>query len=335
MFWNSWWQVKFCASTTKRSTRSSVGVFLAGSALSGRARPLIWTLRSPKQILMELNRSCSQWPNTVNDLARLLWSSEMDHASKFNFHVAILLIDHYLGLALLYDKHSSFGWRWDWLEMDRLMAVKMSGRARVNIIPSWYLRPYVLLMIASVACRSIIRKWRGRPGTAAASLASFHFYKTKQTQVTPHSIFSTCGDEPNLNSHSESWCLQDLEQKIEEALACPCVDDLRNGPCGKEFVGSFSCYVRNFKAEDKASILCLPCTISDCQISRHLSWGFQVTPCIHAPFHWILACNQCHLLVTSVSWGLHNRKITACQVIALTAAGRLLPQICSDARVHG
>lgn len=55
--------------------------------------------------------------------------------------------------------------------------------------------------------------------------------------------------EEALSGNEEAG--QDLEQKIEEALACPCVDDLRNGPCGKEFVGSFSCYVRNFKAEDK------------------------------------------------------------------------------------
>ena len=44
--------------------------------------------------------------------------------------------------------------------------------------------------------------------------------------------------------------MQDLDRKVEEALACPCVADLREGPCGKPFVDAFSCYVKS-TAEDK------------------------------------------------------------------------------------
>lgn len=53
----------------------------------------------------------------------------------------------------------------------------------------------------------------------------------------------------NLCQEKFMSCVQKLEQKIEEALACPCVEDLREGPCGKQFVGAFSCYVRNYKAD--------------------------------------------------------------------------------------
>ena len=47
--------------------------------------------------------------------------------------------------------------------------------------------------------------------------------------------------------------LQDLDRKVEEALACPCVADLKEGPCGKVFVEAFSCYVKS-TAEDKVPI---------------------------------------------------------------------------------
>jgi hypothetical protein len=46
--------------------------------------------------------------------------------------------------------------------------------------------------------------------------------------------------------------LQELDKKIEEALACPCVEDLREGACGSQFTQAFTCYIRNLKA-DKAS----------------------------------------------------------------------------------
>ena len=36
-----------------------------------------------------------------------------------------------------------------------------------------------------------------------------------------------------------------LDEQIAEALACPCVDDLRSGPCGKPFEASFSCFLRH------------------------------------------------------------------------------------------
>jgi len=35
-----------------------------------------------------------------------------------------------------------------------------------------------------------------------------------------------------------------LDRRVEEALACPCVADLRDGPCGPSFVNAFSCFLR-------------------------------------------------------------------------------------------
>eukprot|EP00210_Caulerpa_lentillifera_P007105 g6798.t1 len=38
---------------------------------------------------------------------------------------------------------------------------------------------------------------------------------------------------------------EEIENEIKEALSCPCVSDLKEGPCGGEFVNSFSCFMRN------------------------------------------------------------------------------------------
>ena len=51
------------------------------------------------------------------------------------------------------------------------------------------------------------------------------------------------------NTRDEQSCVQETDHQIEEgiaeALACPCVDDLRSGPCGKPFEAAFSCYLRH------------------------------------------------------------------------------------------
>ena len=38
---------------------------------------------------------------------------------------------------------------------------------------------------------------------------------------------------------------QELNRKIEEALACPCIDDIKAGPCGTSFVNAFACFIRS------------------------------------------------------------------------------------------
>lgn len=45
---------------------------------------------------------------------------------------------------------------------------------------------------------------------------------------------------------------EELNQKVEEALACPCLDDLKEGPCGRSFVAAFSCFLKS-QASEKGS----------------------------------------------------------------------------------
>jgi mitochondrial intermembrane space import and assembly protein 40 len=39
------------------------------------------------------------------------------------------------------------------------------------------------------------------------------------------------------------------EKEIERALACPCLDDLKTGPCAAQVVDSFKCFLRNKHVE--------------------------------------------------------------------------------------
>lgn len=37
----------------------------------------------------------------------------------------------------------------------------------------------------------------------------------------------------------------DIDARIDEALQCPCVADLREGPCGTSFSGAFRCFIKS------------------------------------------------------------------------------------------
>ena len=59
---------------------------------------------------------------------------------------------------------------------------------------------------------------------------------------------------------------------MEEALSCPCVDDLKSGPCGKSFVAAFSCFIRS-TADEKARrcavlLCCCICLLARLQLTR-------------------------------------------------------------------
>ncbi|CAK0787735.1 hypothetical protein CVIRNUC_010957 [Coccomyxa viridis] len=56
------------------------------------------------------------------------------------------------------------------------------------------------------------------------------------------------------SSSSSQETDQQIEEGIAEALACPCVDDLRSGPCGKPFEAAFSCYLRHTAKNKEASL---------------------------------------------------------------------------------
>lgn len=48
--------------------------------------------------------------------------------------------------------------------------------------------------------------------------------------------------------------VQSIEMKVQKALDCPCVADLKNGPCGGQFVDAFSCFLRS-REEEKVAFL--------------------------------------------------------------------------------
>ncbi|CAL9094770.1 mitochondrial intermembrane space import and assembly protein 40-like [Musa troglodytarum] len=45
---------------------------------------------------------------------------------------------------------------------------------------------------------------------------------------------------------------ESLEEKAQRALNCPCVADLRKGPCGVQFSEAFVCFIKS-TAEEKGS----------------------------------------------------------------------------------
>jgi intermembrane space import and assembly protein 40 len=49
--------------------------------------------------------------------------------------------------------------------------------------------------------------------------------------------------------------MQDLEAKARQALECPCIDGIKNGPCGSSFVDAFVCYIKSRKEEKVSSKL--------------------------------------------------------------------------------
>lgn len=50
------------------------------------------------------------------------------------------------------------------------------------------------------------------------------------------------------------------EERIARALDCPCVADLREGPCGTAFVAAFACFHRS--AEVPKGAECMPMNIT-------------------------------------------------------------------------
>jgi hypothetical protein len=61
---------------------------------------------------------------------------------------------------------------------------------------------------------------------------------------------------------------QALDRRIAEALDCPCVEDLKSGPCGELFVNTFTCYQKS-RAEPKG------CDCLDVSLAFAVSWDFR------------------------------------------------------------
>lgn len=50
------------------------------------------------------------------------------------------------------------------------------------------------------------------------------------------------------------WIFQSLDAKAEKALECPCIADLRSGPCGVPFSDAFLCFLKS-TAEEKVIVI--------------------------------------------------------------------------------
>ena len=46
---------------------------------------------------------------------------------------------------------------------------------------------------------------------------------------------------------------EQVERNIQEALACPCIADFRDGPCGPSFVAAFSCFLRSTSSQQASA----------------------------------------------------------------------------------
>ncbi|XP_062222646.1 mitochondrial intermembrane space import and assembly protein 40 homolog [Phragmites australis] len=42
---------------------------------------------------------------------------------------------------------------------------------------------------------------------------------------------------------------ESIDVKVQKALECPCLDDLKKSPCGSQFIYAFSCYLKSTKEE--------------------------------------------------------------------------------------
>nr|CAB3485197.1 unnamed protein product [Digitaria exilis]CAB3487714.1 unnamed protein product [Digitaria exilis] len=65
-------------------------------------------------------------------------------------------------------------------------------------------------------------------------------------------------------SFDEGDTEESIDEKVQRALECPCVAELKNGPCGGAFVDAFSCFLRSTE-EEKGSDCVKPfIALQDC-----------------------------------------------------------------------
>lgn len=72
----------------------------------------------------------------------------------------------------------------------------------------------------------------------------------RKTSVdTPYSSMDALIAEATAMGGDES---ESLDVKAQKALECPCVAELRDGPCGEAFTEAFVCFIKS-QAEEKGS----------------------------------------------------------------------------------
>lgn len=68
-------------------------------------------------------------------------------------------------------------------------------------------------------------------------------------ESAPSSLEILLAEATNYGGNDEN---ESLDVKAQRALECPCVADLRKGPCGTQFSEAFVCFIKS-TAEEKGS----------------------------------------------------------------------------------
>ncbi|CAN6249450.1 unnamed protein product, partial [Urochloa humidicola] len=65
-------------------------------------------------------------------------------------------------------------------------------------------------------------------------------------------------------SFDEGDTEESIDAKVQKALECPCVADLKTGPCGGPFVDAFSCFLRSTEEEKGSDCVNPFIALQDC-----------------------------------------------------------------------
>lgn len=71
---------------------------------------------------------------------------------------------------------------------------------------------------------------------------------------TPPSMESLLAEAAAFGNEDENLS---MEAKAQKALECPCIQNLRSGPCGSQFSEAFLCFLKS-TAEEKGSDCVIP-----------------------------------------------------------------------------
>ncbi|XP_039137668.1 mitochondrial intermembrane space import and assembly protein 40 homolog [Dioscorea cayenensis subsp. rotundata] len=72
---------------------------------------------------------------------------------------------------------------------------------------------------------------------------------SESPSASPTSLEDLIAEATAFGDNNES---ESLDVKAEKALQCPCVAELRKGPCGTQFSEAFVCFIKS-TAEEKGS----------------------------------------------------------------------------------
>ncbi|KAK9073950.1 hypothetical protein SSX86_006544 [Deinandra increscens subsp. villosa] len=71
----------------------------------------------------------------------------------------------------------------------------------------------------------------------------------REDSSSPPSMESLLAEATAFGNEDEN---ASLEEKAQRALECPCIQNLRSGPCGSQFSDAFLCFMKS-TAEEKGS----------------------------------------------------------------------------------